>query len=168
MRLAHVVAGSAATVILATGTATTATAGQPFDQVAGGGSNGHPTADNHFSIEAKSNADGSNPSGKFEFHATENGPPVERFDADITCLRVSGNKATVVGQITRNRNNGNLAGRYVIVRITDNGPPVGGVSTDEIRNAVQPAGATRPECPPPAEIEPRGLSNGNIVVQDAT
>jgi hypothetical protein len=142
-----------------------ATAGGAKDHVRGGGSNGS-AVDNHFSINALSAADGSDARGRFEFHDTESGPPTERFDAEVRCLRVVGNRATVVGRITNSRPNEGLEGRYVIVRLEDNGPPRRGESVDEIRNALQPADAPQPSCPPPADIADRGLSNGNIVIDD--
>jgi hypothetical protein len=154
-------------VCLALGiTGATANAGGSKDHVSGGGSNGNPVADNHFSISAQSESDGSDARGKFEFHDTESGPPTERFDAEVKCLRVSGNLATVVGQITKARPNSALEGRYVIVRLEDNGPPRGGQSRDEIRNLILGANAQEPACPPPADIEDRGLSNGNILIKD--
>jgi hypothetical protein len=158
---------AAATALLVLGVGASSASAKPFDSVVGGGSNGNPTADNHFVFAAKSDADGSDPRGFFAFIDTQSGPPTEYLQADIRCLRVSGSLATAVGQIVRNRNNGNLAGRYMIVRLEDNGPPRGGDSDDEIRNALLPVGAPEPACPVPADIPDRGLSHGNIVINDA-
>lgn len=159
-------AGAAAmAVVLAIGIGgASASAGGAKDHVSGGGSNG-ATVDNHFSIGASSEADGSDARGQFEFHAAESGPPIHRFNADVRCLRVAGNTASVVGQITRDKE-GAREGRYVIVRLEDNGPPRKGVSTDEIFNAVQPANAPEPACPPPGPLN-GSLSQGNITINDA-
>ena len=157
-------AGVAAVLAIGIGGAT-ANAGGAKDHVSGGGSNG-AAVDNRFSINALSNADGTDATGKFEFHATENGPPTERFDSDVRCLRVVGNRATVVGQITNARPNAAFEGRYVILRLEDNGPPRKGVSTDEITSQLMPAGSQEPACPPPPDLNGT-LSNGNITINDA-
>ena len=157
-------AGLAAVLAIGIGGAS-ANAGGAKDHVSGGGSNGS-TVDNHFSINALSAADGTDARGKFEFHDTESGPPTERFSADVKCLRVVDNRATVVGHITNARPSSALEGRYVIVRLEDNGPPRKGVSTDEITNAVQPANAPEPACPPPTPLN-GSLSHGNIKINDA-
>ena len=160
-----VVCGAVVSVALAAGGAGAA---PPFDHVVGGGQNNPPSgAINHFSLNAKSGPNGEDATGKFEFHDTRN-PPTERFDADIRCLRVAGNRATMVGEIVRNRNNGALAGRYVIVFVEDNGPPTGGVQRDTIRNALQPANAPEPSCPPPNDLPDGGTSAGNLTVRDAS
>lgn len=157
-------AGLAAVLAIGLG-GTSATAGGAKDHVSGGGSNG-AAVDNHFSINALSAADGTDARGKFQFHDTESGPPTERFDADVKCLRVSGNRATVVGQITNSRPNSGFEGRYMIVRLEDNGPPRKGVSTDEITNQLLPAGSQQPACPPPPDLS-GNLSHGNITINDA-
>ena len=156
----------AALVSLAVAGTAGAWAGQAHDHVAGGGSNGNPAADNHFSISARSGAEGTDANGVFEFHDTESGPPTERFTADVRCLRVAGNRATVVGQVRQSRNSLG-EGRYVRVRLEDNGPPRRGESVDEIRVQPFPPGAQQPACVAPADLGTRGLSNGNVVVDDA-
>ena len=166
MRTKTVTRGTAAAFVsLAVAGTAGAWAGQAHDHVAGGGSNG-ARVDNHFSISAHSEADGTDAKGVFEFHDTESGPPTERFTADVVCLRVAGNRATVVGQVRQSKDS-IAEGRYVRVRLEDNGPPRRGESADEIRNQLFAPGAQQPACDAPADIPPRGLSHGNIVVDDA-
>ena len=151
-------AGMAVLLAIGVGGAS-ATANGAKDRVSGGGSNGHPVADNHFSISALSDPDGTDARGRFEFHDAESGPPTERISGEVKCLRVVDNRATAVARIERD-NVANREGRYVILRMEDNGPPRRGVSPDEIRIETLAAGARQPPCPPPADIAPRGLSNG--------
>ena len=167
MKIHKVLVIAASIIGCSVGFASVSFGASPFDSVVGGGTNGNVLTNAHFSINAKSGPTGDDARGKFEFHITEQQPgPTTRFAADVRCLRVNGNKATTVGQITSARPE-SLVGRFVIVRAVDNGPPVKGDSQDDIFNSVQPANAPEPPCPDPLDVAPRGLGNGNIHITDA-
>ena len=108
------------------------TADPPKDQVigtweqttTGGGPN------NQFHVNAQSGADGSNVKGQVQIKV-KGGDPTG-FKADVTCLRVEDNRATVVARFTKATNQGNREG--VILEVVDNGKLPGPPSPDQASN----------------------------------
>jgi hypothetical protein len=138
------------------------------DFVLGAGTNGGQP-DNHFAVGAASDSDGSDARGHFGFLDLTQGPPFAAFAGNIKCLRVQGNRATAVGQITRDNFNRGIVGRYILLRFEDNGRPRYGRSQDHYFNKVQPAGIPQPPCPPPMDLTPEEghpITSGDIVVHD--
>ena len=144
-----------------------ATAASPFDHVVGGGQNNPPNPANpiaHFQINVKSGPNGENPKGSFTFTRTVDGPPTESFSATVTCMRVVGNLATVVGLVDRAKNDPFPLNRYFIVRLKDVGQ--GSSTEDEIQNGVYLGDPY--QCPDPIEPRPDAITHGNINVFDAS
>lgn len=140
-----------------------ATAG---DSVHGGGEL-PPTAqgcENHFAVNARSDADGTNPRGILHFTDANCG---RFFDAEIVCVRVSGNRASVLAELRHNRGDPRFSG--LLAFFEDNGTPKGGTPPDRQQNErlTPEAFAARVAlgCPPP--IQPRTqLVHGNLTITD--
>lgn len=136
------------------------------DQVQGSGENnppgGNPIA--QFQINAKSGPQGEDPSGHFSFKRKLDGGGTTKFRASVTCVRVEGNLASVVGLVERNHNDPFPQGRYYLVRLKDDGK--GQFTLDEIQNG--PYGADPAICPVPVEPRPEAITKGNIRITDAT
>ena len=144
-----------------------AQADSPFDHVVGGGQNNPPAGDNiaHFQVNVKSGPNGESPKGSFSFKRTDGGPPNQSYSADVTCLRVQGNLAFVVGIVTKNKDGSNAdVGTYRFLRLKDvgNGP----TSDDEIQSG-QYFGDPN-VCPSPLEPKPDAITKGNIEIYDAS
>ncbi len=144
-----------------------AVAGSPFDHVVGGGQNNPPAGSNiaHFQINVKSGPNGESPKGSFSFKRTDGGPPNQSFSANVTCLRVEGNLAMVVGVVDKSKDKPDSpVGSYHFALLKDvgNGPSSG----DEIQNG-QYAGDPY-TCPSPTEPRPEAITKGNISISDAS
>ena len=141
------------------------TSNAPQDFVVGGGEN-NPLATpiNHFAISAHSGPNGENPWGEAHFLNTTTGPPQERFNGPVVCLRVSGNIASI---IMRFRNTANQPARFVgdLMFVQDNGDPVNGQPVDQVRNMRLTS--IPQSCPPPVPPGTLPLTHGNIQVHDA-
>ena len=140
-----------------------ATAG---DSVHGGGQL-PPTASgcvNHFAVNARSDADGTDAKGVLHYQAAN---CKAFFNADVVCVRVAGNRASVVAEFRNNR--GDPAFEGLLAFYEDNGQPEGGVSSDfqqNVRlNAAQLAARQALGCPPPIHPFTR-LVRGNLVITD--
>jgi len=165
-RKLKILAAAAGCMMAAGLTQPSASGASPFDHVVGGGQNS-PNAPNpvaHFQINAKSGPNGENAQGKFSFKRTSDGPPTEQFTATITCLRVVGNRAAVVGLVDRTKDDPFPAGRYYLVRIQDMGQ--GNSSQDEIQNGVYTGDPYN--CPSPTFNSITPITSGNLNVFDAS
>ena len=108
------------------------TADPPKDQVigqweqltTGGGPN------NQFHVNAQSDPDGSNVKGQVQIKV-KGGDPTG-FKAEVTCMRVTGNTATIVARFEKATNQGLREG--VILVVTDNGKQPGSASPDTASN----------------------------------
>lgn len=163
VRTAFATGAAAAAVVLA---AAGASAQSPYDHVVGGGQNNPPRSDTkieHFQINVKSGPNGENPQGSFSFKRTIDGPPKEEFTASVTCLRVEGNLATIVGLVTKTTNRPYEPGRYQLLRLKDVGQ--GNTSEDEVQSSLYTGDPY--QCPPPSEPKPEEITKGNINIFDA-
>jgi hypothetical protein len=121
---------------------------------------------NHFAFRARSGPLGENPKGHTHFHdnTTKDGTPRRRFQGQVTCLRVSGNRATFVVDFRKVKNR---SGDGVVITIADNGNPPGPTSQDRI-GVSDFNGQPRP-CPDPDLPRETGVvTRGDINVRDAT
>src|SRR4051794_92554 len=77
----------------------------PRDFVSGGGQNNppEPAPVNHFAVNGRSDSDGANPFGEAHFIDTVN-QPNRRFNGEVVCVNVQGNRATVVFQFRNTLN----------------------------------------------------------------
>ena len=110
-----------------------ATADSPYDYVTGGGWvvpwNAH--ADAHFAFTAHNGTSGV--TGRMQLRFTyDEGTPDEQYSAEVICLTVVGNEATLSGVITRvvNPTSGLQEGDQLTFQVTDNGQP-GSLVPDE-------------------------------------
>lgn len=140
-----------------------ATAG---DSVHGGGQL-PPTASgcvNHFAVNARSDADGTDPRGLVRYQDANCG---RYFDGEVFCVRVVNNRASVVVEFRNNRADPNFAG--LLAFYEDNGRPEDGRSADFQQNArltpAQLAARQALGCPPPIHPFTR-LVHGNLVIRD--
>lgn len=140
--------------------------GQKFDHVVGGGQNNPPASNNivHFQINAKSGPNGENPEGSFKITNTLDGPPTESYTAEVTCLNVQGDLATVVGRTTSQKNWDDREDSYFLLRIKDVGQ--GSKTEDEIQTMRYLGDPT--VCPDPVEPKPEAITHGNLNVKDAS
>ena len=121
------------------------------------------TGTGHFALTtfegaAESGPNGENPRGFVHLTGFYN------FEATVTCLNVSGNRAVIGYRI----DTGPTAGQGFQVEIADNGPtPPGGAPTDEVIGytdlAVPPT-----VCADPSLLPGGTLTSGDFVVIDAT
>lgn len=144
------------------------------DYVVGGGQNNPANGViNHFAIAAHSDPNGDNPFGQGLFVDTASGPPIHAFMGDVVCLRVDGNRASVLLAVDHGLNQPPaLDDGGDLMFFEDNGGPVNGQSPDRMinqrLNAAQLQAQETAGCPAPKAISPdRTLSAGNIVVHDA-
>jgi hypothetical protein len=138
------------------------------DKIKGHGENNPPVAPiNSFSVEAESGPSGEDPKGRIKFKSV-NLDPKKQFTADVLCLRVEGNKATLVGLIEKDKNNPSVLDRYIVVFAEDLGDPPGKETVDRIRNGILPEGSPQPDCPPPVTPPVDELTKGDIRITDAT
>jgi hypothetical protein len=113
-----------------------------------------------FHVNAKSAADGSQAQGKM-FLQDKNLPMDQSFQADVTCLSVDGNSASIGGVVTRSNDPGNPEGSGVQAFVTDNGEP-----GDQDGFLV-----VFTESPPEVCEDPISITvseKGNFVVHEAT
>jgi hypothetical protein len=129
------------------------------DFAAGGGKYVAGAEEIEFSFAARSGPAGEDPSG-FIF-LQEKGHFL--LQADVFCLSVSGNLATVAGTITRNEGAFNQPGfEELVFKVNDNrasGAP------DKAAHIVTAQGLGQTECYPETVVP--SVVHGNIVVHDA-
>jgi hypothetical protein len=123
---------------------------------------------NRLNVTAQSGPSGENPKGKVSFKALADKPA---FRGDVVCLRVVGNRATVLFSLDKTKegpprfeNGGGL------MFVEDKGNPVGGVPVDEQRNmrlTEEEFEEQRNEGCPPPEDPTRPIVRGNLHVRDA-
>jgi len=111
----------------------------------------------HVRIEAHSDANGQNPRGKFYLEQD----PLS-FGGAITCLTVSGNKATIGGRVDRSKPGLPAVGSGWIQEVEDNGSP-GDMDSSLTTVFVTPP----PNCPAPPVSTLITAEQGNYVVHDA-
>jgi hypothetical protein len=158
---------AAGLALATTGLGPVAVADSPFDHVVGGGQNNPPAGSNiaHFQINVKSGPNGEAPKGSFSFKRTDGGPPNESYSATVTCLRVQGNLAFVVGQVTKSKDKPNTPVgdfQFALLKDVGNGPS----SDDEIQNGGYTGDPYT--CPSPTEPRPEAVTHGNIEISDAS
>jgi hypothetical protein len=109
-------------------------------------------------IKARSGPSGENPRGWLRFRG--NPPPLERVDIKgrVTCLRVTGNEATVGFRVTKSKA-GFPEGSGGMFTIVDGDPG----APDRFEGA--PTGAPPTTCPP--ALPGRDITSGNFIVNDA-
>lgn len=110
-------------------------------------------------VSAHSDPQGGNPHGYFTSHVRNS-----YIDGEVTCLNVSGNRATIGIRITHSSIDA-FEGRGEFISFEDNGNPVGGTPVDGSQgSAILPVPPT--VCPPPP---PAGYvqQQGNIIVNDS-
>ena len=130
------------------------------DVVKGSGVNDPPNGNYaKFKINTKSDADGSDPDGKAGFDLLE-GP--NKFTGAVQCLKVVGNRATIVITLDKRRGVGEQF-THDILWIEDNGKPVKGEPVDYVRNSLR---KSEPSCDEPFERADNKLSKGNVKVVD--
>ncbi|MEK6274285.1 MAG: hypothetical protein AABM30_02985 [Actinomycetota bacterium] len=137
-----------------------AAADPPFAYAAGSGAvapyNAH--ADAHFSFTAHDGSSGV--TGRMQLRFTyDEGSPTEQYSADVVCLTVVGNDASLTGVITRvvNPTSGLEEGDFLTFQVTDNGQP-GSSVPDEFR------ASGGEECPLPTGGGGSLVTQGNINV----
>jgi hypothetical protein len=168
--LMSVLAVAIASLALAASASAGATnSNSPNDFVVGGGQNNppEPSPINHFAVNGKSDSDGSNPFGEAHFTATVVDPN-KKFQGDVVCLNVVGNRAIVVFTFTHTKNQPPaFQDGWDIMYVEDNGEPNGGQSPDFVANDLHPS--TDPVADCHTAIFRRALnplSSGNIQVHD--
>jgi hypothetical protein len=148
------------TVLMAVGLlwATAAFAGgNPGDKVTAGGITG---ADSRMGGTAHSGPSGEDPSGQFNIR---NDRGIGDVKGKVTCLRVTGNHATVAIQIDKAANP-QYEGMYRVVFLEDNGNPDHGQPVDFIYGLdPQPQPS---DCSEPFNKNVP-LDHGNIVITDS-
>ena len=146
----------------------------PGDSIHGGGFISPPAScPSHFAVNARSGPAGEDPDGRLHYASasgTATCPKSAFFNADVVCLRVDGNQATLLAGLDKTKNGPpRFEGGGFMAFYEDNGNPKGGEPLDRQQNtrltpeqfAVQQALG----CPPP--IEPRTtLIHGNIHIRD--
>jgi hypothetical protein len=120
-------------------------------------------------IRAFSDPDGSNPSGFFALETTGASAGTGSFRGHVTCLRISGNHATVGFVIDRATGAASgLVGMPDVVYITDNGVPVHGQPPDleDVNPGTGYDGG--PTCPPILTNQTKlSVMRGNLTVTAA-
>lgn len=150
-------------VLITMSTIATASAAPKHDKVQGSGINNPPNGVfAQFHINAKSGPNGEDPQGKFSFKRKD-GAPNEKFTAEVTCVNVQGNLASVIGYVTKTKNDPFPAGKYYLVRLKDDGK--GEFTMDEIQNG--PYVGDPYTCPTPIEPRPEAITKGDIKITDA-
>ena len=123
------------------------------------------TSENHFAFSVHSGPQGSDPKGHVHFfdNTTRDGTPKRRFQGEVTCLRVAGNRATFVVVFTHLKNRD---GDGTVITVEDNGNPTGQTSVDRI--GLSGFDGASPGCPNPALSLANGVvTQGDIDVRDA-
>jgi hypothetical protein len=124
---------------------------------------GEISGNNIFHVAAMSDGDGSNSKGFVRIK-----DPDQSFTARVICLRVSGNRATLLGDIIKQKGRPDLVGGGIEVRLADNGKHQSPVN-DEFSNTTYGQAAwqvRRPlGCAPPlSPMSP--IIRGEIKVAD--
>jgi hypothetical protein len=139
--------------------------GAAQDGVSGAGWLGGPGPANHFEISAKQMPDGT-AKGQVRFKSEIK----NAFDADVICLRVVGNRASILAALD-NPGNPRFDGGGFLMYLEDNGNGQSGVR-DRQRNTrlteTEFEIARQAGCPDPTlAMLGRFLERGNITVRDA-
>ena len=122
-------------------------------------------SENHFAFSVHSGPQGEDPKGEVHFHdnTTKDGTPKRSFQGDVTCLRVSGNRATFVVVFRKLKNR---SGDGTVITVEDNGNPPGPASPDRI--GLRDFNGQPPPCPdPPSHLRNGTPTRGDIDVRDA-
>lgn len=166
MRNLVVVVVVAVGVAVLAGAVSQAGADPSKDSVKGTGANNPSTGIiNSFHVNVQSGPNGEDPKGTVTF--TSLMPPKRSFTGEATCLRVTGNQATIVADFSKTRREADgFDANGVIVWVEDNGKKIKDQSSDEIRNAVQPVEILPASCPPPMDPARMALTKGDIRVVD--
>ena len=122
------------------------------DSVTGTAATGFGRSFVEFTFDAHSGPSGENPTGTVAFH----GPLVDFGPLDISCLRVSGNKASMIVPAPEP----NLVPPGIVVSVEDNGP-----GQDSI--GWQPLAALPSDCPLPSGVLGSTTISGDVTVTDA-
>jgi hypothetical protein len=117
-----------------------------------------------FDFEADSGPLGQKPRGKFRFESL----PL-RADGKVTCLQVTGNRASVGGRITAG-NPPSSVGRGFAFTVVDNPRPAADMMSGwpifvAVNALPMPPSPTTPNCGDP--LQPTQVVTGNIVVKDS-
>jgi hypothetical protein len=113
-----------------------------------------------FDFDASSGPLGENPTGTFRLEV----PTViglQFWEGEVTCLQVTGNRASIGGVVT-NANPAGLVGLGFAISVLDNTPAADLLSDGAFLGLAPPANT--PDCGDPSE--PDSLVEGDIVVQD--
>ena len=133
--------------------------GAPSDFAAGGGRYKAGAEEIQFSFAARSGPLGEDPSGFIFLQEKDH----FLLQAEVFCLSVSGNLATLAGTITRNEGAFNQPGyEELVLKVNDNkalGVP------DKMAHIVTAQGLGQAECYPETMVH--SVVHGNIVVHDA-
>jgi hypothetical protein len=140
----------------------------PYDFAVGAGDRGTPAGlfVHHFALSAHDGPNG--PSGSYISRSDVN--PAFSLNGRVTCLFVDGNRAVVGGEITKRFDP--LQQNGFMVAFEDNGPPVGGVTTDRISliDFQLPTVPTQADCAAGAAgffLLFRPMLSGNVTIYDA-
>ena len=118
--------------------------------------------DSDVRVESSSEADGSDQRGNYLVRVGS--PEPLGFSGSVTCLRVTGNRALVGGQVDTSQTRSPPEKSGVFIEIEDNGEP--GEGRDRVQ--IQPVTAPPASC---LDAPPRGggsmITSGNYVVHDA-
>jgi hypothetical protein len=140
------------------------------DRVIGSGFIGSVEAPNQFNINAQSGPNGEDPKGTAHYHQPQADNPM--FLGKVVCLRVQGNRASLIIEDQVERNQGRFSGGGgAVIFVEDNGKSPGGPPVDRQQNRrIAPEdfdAVVAQGCPEP--MEPRTLLlQGDIQVDDAT
>jgi hypothetical protein len=133
-------------------TQTSTASSNPHDFAVGAGGE---SSQKQFEFSAHSDPGGANPHGHFNSHGTGS----SYADADVYCLLVSGNQATMGIQITKvSSDNGALLGQFTLEFVQDNG------HGNPLPDKVASTGFTQAKqsCVPGSATVP--IDHGNITV----
>ena len=121
---------------------------------------------NDLTVVAHSGPNGGNPGGSLSYDDNE---CARYFIGDVSCLRVEGNRASIVAEFRQNEADERFAG--LVVFYEDNGPPVNGTPADFQQNrrltSSQLAKQQAKGCPAPIHPVTR-LTQGNLKIRDRT
>jgi hypothetical protein len=163
---ALVLMGVSIWVVAPSGAASTGDSVNGGGQIAPAGTD--PNCENHFAVNARSGPNGESPTGVLHYTAAN---CTGFFKADVICVRVVGNRATVLGEFTHTKfENPTFEDGGVLAFYEDNGNPgKNGISPDRQQNTRLTAAGLAAQkllgCPAP--IEPRTqLTHGNLQIDD--
>jgi hypothetical protein len=143
-RLVFVRTTALAAALIAAAAGPVTAGGPPHDYVQGWGSwlVQFPLNPVSLSLVAQSGPGGENPTGQGHY-IKQNEPAEERF-FDITCMRVDGSTVTLGGIVTKSVDY--YLGSGVLITISDNGAPLGGVSADTAALLTVPSPPEASDC----------------------